>query len=93
MNMREVLAHRLREVRLAMYGENGAPLLAEALAIPTRTWANYESGVNIPGYVLLRFIAVTGVEPHWLLTGEGQRVLASCRVPHKARFQFRSQPP
>ena len=49
MNMCEVLAHRLREIRLAIYGENGVPLLAEALAIPAQTWANYESGVNIPG--------------------------------------------
>ncbi len=86
MNMREVLAHRLREIRLAMYGENGAPLLAQALAIPARTWANYESGVSIPGCVLLRFIAVTGVEPHWLLTGDGQRVLAGTRASHTARF-------
>jgi hypothetical protein len=93
MNMSDVLARRLREVRLAMYGEHGGPLLAEALAIPARTWANYESSVTIPGVVLLRFIAVTGVEPHWLLTGEGLRHLAGSRAPHMARFQLGSQPP
>jgi hypothetical protein len=91
MNMSDVLAHRLREVRLAMYGEHGGPLLAEALAIPARTWTNYESSVSIPGLVLLRFIAITGVEPHWLLTGEGQRFPTSSRPPHMARFQIGNQ--
>ena len=84
MKMCDVLARRLREIRLAMYGENGGPLLAEPLEIPAQTWANYESGVNISGYVLLRFIAVTGVEPHWLLTGESQRDLAASLVPNRA---------
>ena len=61
MNKREDLAGRLHQIRLAMYGEHGGPSLAEALRIPTRTWANYESGVTVPGLVLLRFIEVTGV--------------------------------
>jgi len=81
MNRSDALARRLREVRLEMYGEHGGPLLAEALGLPARTWANYESGVTIPGLVLLRFIEVTGVEPHWLLTGESQRDLAGLSGP------------
>jgi hypothetical protein len=72
----DVLASRLRAVRLDMYGEHGGPLVAEFLGIPVRTWIRYESGATIPGQVLLRFIAVAGVEPHWLLTGEGQRYAA-----------------
>jgi hypothetical protein len=78
MNRNWVLARNLREVRLKMYGEQGGPLMAEALGVPARTWANYESGVVIPGLVLLRFIQVTGVEPHWLLTGEVVSELADC---------------
>jgi hypothetical protein len=93
MNMSKVLALRLREVRLAMYGEHGGPLLAEALAIPARTWLHYESGVTIPGLILLRFIAVTGVEPHWLLNGEDRRDLAGSRGPHTARLELGNQPP
>lgn len=60
------LARRLYEVRLEVYGEEGGPLLARSLGLPERTWAHYESGVSIPGMILLRFIDVTGVEPHWL---------------------------
>jgi hypothetical protein len=93
MEMSDILARRLRDVRLAMYGEHGGPLLAEALKIPARTWANYESGVTIPGLVLLRFIAMTEVEPHWLLNGEGQRDQAGHGAPQMARFQLGSQPP
>jgi hypothetical protein len=88
----EVLARRLREVRLEMYGEHGGPLLAEALGLSVRTWANYESGVTIPGPRLLLFIKVTGVEPHWLLTGEGQRDLAGSSEPPLLRFHLGSQP-
>jgi hypothetical protein len=69
----DVLAYRMRLLRLDRYGEHGGPLLAEALKIPTSTWVAYESGAPIPGLVLLRLIEVVGVEPHWLLTGEGQR--------------------
>jgi hypothetical protein len=72
MKMSDVLASRVREVRVQRYGENGGPVLAEALGIPARTWAHYESGVIMPAPVLLLFIEVTGVEPHWLLTGEGR---------------------
>jgi hypothetical protein len=67
------LAGRLREVRLERFGQHGAPMLAEILRVPARTWANYEAGVNIPGVVLLRFLVATGTEPEWLLTGCGPR--------------------
>ena len=93
MNGSVELACRLREVRLELYGEHGGPLLAEVLELPARTWAHYESGVTIPGLVLLRFIEATGVAPHWLLTGEGERDLAGCREPQPLRFQFGGQPP
>jgi hypothetical protein len=73
MELKEVLAGRLRAVRLDQYGEHGGPLLAERLGIPTRTWVRYESGAPLPGLVLLRFSEVAGVEPRWLLTGEGPR--------------------
>jgi len=69
------LAGRLREVRLALYGENGGPLLAEALGIPFRTLHNYETGSTIPAHSILRFIEITGVHPHWLLTGDGEQFL------------------
>jgi hypothetical protein len=67
------IAVRLREIRVALYGEHGGPLLAEALGIPCRTLHNYESGCTIPAHAILRFIELTRVHPHWLLTGTGSR--------------------
>ena len=72
-SVRECLASRLRLVREEMYGLHGAPLLAEAIGVPFRAWRNYEDGEAIAAEVLLRFIAETEANPHWLLTGEGPR--------------------
>ena len=35
------LAERVREIRREFFGEDGVPLLAEALKLPPRTWMNY----------------------------------------------------
>jgi hypothetical protein len=74
-NQRTEVARRIRETRQNLYGENGLPALAEALNLPARTWLNYEQGVTMPAEVLLRFLDVSGTDPHWLLTGEGDRVM------------------
>ena len=87
MNGNDVLASRLCQVRCEMYGQNGGPLLAEALGVPARTWANFESGVTIYGTVLLRFIDVTNVEPRWLLTGEGAKYRTGSRFMHRPQLQ------
>ena len=87
MNPNVVLARRLREVRLEKYGEHGCPFMAEALGIPTRTWMNYESGVSMHSLVLLRFIQVTRVEPHWLQTGDGEKYRSGSRVVHGHQLQ------
>ena len=70
------LAARLSEVRRDLYGEHGAPLLAEALGLPARTWIHYETGVAVPGRILLTFIAMTRVNPLWLLDGSGEKYAA-----------------
>ncbi len=75
----ELLASRLRQVRLEKFGNDGTAALAEAMKIPARTWNNFEEGVAMPGLVILQFIDITGVDPHWLLTGEGERYLVSRR--------------
>jgi hypothetical protein len=69
----KTLSRRLREIRLERFGEHGIPTLADAMRIPNRTWENYEAGLQIPGAAVLQFIMITGAEPHWLLTGEGER--------------------
>ena len=70
------LADRITAVRRDLFGDDGLSALVESLNLPLRTWMNYESGVVMPASVLLRFIELTAVEPHWLLTGEGPRYLS-----------------
>jgi hypothetical protein len=67
------LSRRIREVRHELYGESGGPALAEDLGLPPETWANFEGGVIIPAPVILGFIELTGIDPHWLFTGQGRR--------------------
>ena len=69
---RDTLAGRLREIRLEIFG-NDLIVIAEAIGIPSRTWANYESGVAISGDVLLAFLDATRVDPRWLRTGMGPK--------------------
>jgi hypothetical protein len=76
----DALARRLLEIRLEKYGEHGGPLMAEAIGLHARTWANYESGVTIQGLALLRFIDVSGVEPRWLPTGQGEKYRLGPRI-------------
>ncbi len=73
--LKQDLAQRIRAIRIDLYGQNGGPLLAQALEIPFRTLHNYESGCTIPALTILRFIELTGAHPHWLLTGDGDRFL------------------
>jgi hypothetical protein len=65
------LALRFREIRNDLYGEYGAQFLADALEVRVETWLNYESGVTMPAHVVLKLIDVARVNPHWLLTGQG----------------------
>lgn len=67
------LASRVREIRVELFGEHGGPMLAQEVGVPFRTWMNYEDGCTIPAHSILRFLEVTMAEPHWLLTGEGQK--------------------
>ncbi|MEW4567742.1 hypothetical protein AB1L88_07735 [Tautonia sp. JC769] len=76
-SIRMELATRVRDVRIELYGEHGGPLLASSLHLPFHRWSEYEQGEPIPGEVLLRFLALTRVEPHWLLTGKGPKYCTS----------------
>jgi hypothetical protein len=72
---RVTLARRLREIRVEKFGRAGAPVLAMLLGLPARTWENYEAGFTLPAPTLLDFLELTGVDPHWLRTGEGSKYL------------------
>jgi len=67
------LAARLRLIREEIYGEEGCAEIAGQLGLPLGTWINYESGVAIPGDVLLCYLVLTGTEPLWLLSGAGAK--------------------
>jgi hypothetical protein len=67
------IALRVRQIRQELYGEHGGPLLAEKVRVSFATWHAYEAGRSMPAEVILRFITVTGADPHWLLTGEGPK--------------------
>jgi hypothetical protein len=71
---RKTLGKRLKQLRIEVYGEKGAPMLAMAIGIPYRTWCNYEAGTTVPADVLLRFIELTSANPKWLLDGQGERL-------------------
>ena len=68
------LADRVREIRQDLYGEDGLEFLARALGLPAQTWRNYERGITMPAELLLAFVVLTGADPKWLLTGEGERL-------------------
>src|SRR5262245_3522013 len=70
------LARRVRALRCEMYGDSGEAMPAEAMHLPVATWRNYEAGVVIPAPVILRFLELTGADPRWLLTGQGDRYLS-----------------
>jgi RNA polymerase sigma factor (sigma-70 family) len=69
----EALARRVREVRQELYGEHGGRLFARAMRLHYRTWRDCEEGGDIPAPIILRFVELTGTNPHWLLTGEGEK--------------------
>jgi len=74
MKLRIELAGRIREIRADLYGDDGIDALADAVGVPAQTWRNYEGGVTMPAWVLLRFLALSGANPNWLLTGQGERL-------------------
>jgi len=91
MRSKRDLAARLRAARMALYGVDGGPKLARLLGLPERTWCNYEQGITIPGEMLLAFVVATGVDPGWLLDGEGPMFARSCR-PHAVTLVERGGP-
>ncbi len=70
------LVRRIREVREDLYGEFGIEAIARALNLPEQTWCNFEGGVSMPAEIMLKFLDLTDTDPHWMLTGDGERCSA-----------------
>jgi hypothetical protein len=82
------MTHRLRRVRVEVFGEDGVERLASVLRISAEHWRAIEGGADVPGRVFLRFLEATGASPLWLLTGEGKRYAS----PNSTRGPLASTP-
>lgn len=74
-SIKQSLAERLRALRRELFGDHGGPDMARSLGLPARTWYNYETGVTVPGHILVLVAEKTRVNPSWLLTGHGEILL------------------
>lgn len=76
------LSDRLREYRLSI-GLNQEKA-ASLFDIPFSTYKRYESGTNMPNSEAIAGMMRAGLSANWLLTGEGQMLLADFKVPAEA---------
>jgi hypothetical protein len=67
------LPERIRAIRIDLFGECGGPVLARLLQIPDRKLERLETGGPIAAEVILALIEVTGANPRWLQSGDGER--------------------
>jgi repressor LexA len=69
--MKHTIAQRIRQARTQK--EMDQAKLAAKLDVATRTVQRWEKGEQVPdSNYLMRVAKVTGVSPHWLLTGNGE---------------------
>lgn len=69
--MKHSIAQRIRQARTQK--EMDQAKLAAKLDVATRTVQRWEKGEQVPdSNYLMRIAKVTGVTPHWLLTGNGE---------------------
>ena len=66
---------RLSSIREEAFGKNGRSAFARALGIPLTSYLNFEHGRVPPVDVLVKMVAVTRVNPRWLVHGKGPRLL------------------
>jgi hypothetical protein len=83
------LAARLGAIRRDLFGEHGAPELAERLGLSTWAWLGFEAGASVPAQVLARLVQVTTVDPTWLLCGRGPMY----RTPRRSHPGWPPTPP
>jgi len=79
--MKQSIAQRIRQARTQK--EMDQAKLAAKLDVATRTVQRWEKGEQVPdSNYLMRIAKVTGVAPHWLLTGDGEMFT---RTPAEAK--------
>ncbi len=69
--MKKTIGRRIREARLQK--EFDQATLSARIDVATRTIQRWEKGEQVPdSNYLMRIAKITGVTPHWLLTGNGE---------------------
>lgn len=76
------IAARLKEARQAIGLSQKA--IAEQSGVSTRGYQGYEDGRSIPGGEALAGLASAGINPLWLLTGDGSMLINAVPVVHSA---------
>jgi len=69
------VAERLARIRKEAYGERGRSEFARALGIPLTSYLNYENGRVPPIEIVVKMMALTRVNPQWLLHGKRPQYL------------------
>jgi phage repressor protein C with HTH and peptisase S24 domain len=85
------LAARLRELREHFRGGQTQQGMAKLLQIDQQRWSSYEQGTKVPHPVLAGLVRL-GVNPEWLLLGEGPMMRESVEAERIRRLQL-SLPP
>ncbi len=73
--MMKDFAGRLGSLREAAYGKHGRSAFARALGIPLTSYLNFENGRVPPMDIIVKMMALTRVNPRWLVHGEGPQYL------------------
>jgi len=68
-------AERLGKIREDAFGKNGRSAFARALGIPLTSYLNFENGRVPPMDIIVKMMALTRVNPQWLVHGDGAQYL------------------
>lgn len=73
------LGGRLREVRTLL--NKNIVQMAKTMEVSPASWGKYESGEVVPGANILELLAAAGIDPRWLLVGEGSPTAQEKDIP------------
>ena len=69
---RAAVNRRFRALRLRLEGPRGKSAFARRIGESQSNVSRWETGRTIPGFALAKVVQAYNVNPHWLLTGEGE---------------------
>jgi len=81
------LGERIRAIRIDLFGEFRRLELARLLRISDRKLERFETGSTLPAEIILILMEVTGANPHWLQSGEGERYLGREDIRRRSSYR------